>query len=63
MTSWIGSPAIVRSNYWSDLKRHLADDEGFIELHAKIVQLKMCSLDGKKYATDAADTETLLRII
>jgi len=53
----------IPRNYWSDLKRRLADDEGFIELHAKIVQLKMRSMDGKKYATDAADTETLLRII
>jgi DNA-damage-inducible protein D len=47
--------------YWSDLKRKL-HTEGF-ELYAKIVQLKMRSLDGKQYATDAADTETLLRII
>lgn len=53
----------IPRNYWSDLKRRLADDEGFSELHAKIVQLKMRSMDGKKYATDAADTETILRII
>src|SRR5215831_18138103 len=38
-------------------------DEGFRELSTKCRQLKMRSLDGKKYATDAADTETLLRII
>ncbi len=50
--------------YWSDLKRKLQDDEGFDQLYAKIVQLKMCSpLDGKKYKTDAADTETMLRIV
>lgn len=50
--------------YWSDLKRKLHDDEGFSELYAKIVQLKLLSpLDGKKYATDAADVETMLRII
>jgi DNA-damage-inducible protein D len=55
--------AHIPRNYWSDLKRRMADDEGFSELHARIVQLKMRSLDGKKYATDAADTETLLRII
>jgi DNA-damage-inducible protein D len=41
----------------------LAQDEGFSELHAKIVQLKMRSLDGKNYATDAADTETMLRVV
>jgi hypothetical protein len=35
---------------------------GFAELHAKIVQLKMRSMDGKSFATDTADTETLLRI-
>jgi len=48
--------------YWSDLKRKLRD-EGF-ELYEKIVQLKLRSpLDGKKYPTDAADTETMLRIV
>jgi DNA-damage-inducible protein D len=50
--------------YWSDLKRKIHDDEGFEQLYAEIVQLKMRSpLDGKKYKTDAADTETMLRII
>jgi DNA-damage-inducible protein D len=50
--------------YWSDLKRKLQDDEGFDQLYAKIVQLKMRSLlDGKKYPTDAADVETMLRIV
>jgi DNA-damage-inducible protein D len=47
--------------YWSDLKRKLRD-EGF-ELYEKIVQLKMRALDGKNYATDAADDETMLRIV
>lgn len=53
----------IPRNYWSDLKRRLANDEGFVELHARIVQLKMRSLDGKSYATDAADVETMLRIV
>lgn len=48
--------------YWFDMKRNI-QDEGFRELSEKIRQLKMRSLDGKRYATDAADTETLLRII
>lgn len=48
--------------YWSDLKDKL-DDEGFEELSEKIGQLKMPSADGKMYATDAANTETLFRII
>ena len=47
--------------YWSDLKRKL-HEEGF-ESYEKIVQLKMRSLDGKNYATDAADAETMLRIV
>ncbi len=49
--------------YWSDLKIKLADDEGFSQLYEKIVQLKLKSSDGKKYNTDCADVETLLRII
>jgi DNA-damage-inducible protein D len=55
--------AQIPRNYWSDLKRRLAQEEGFTQLHAKIVQLKMRSLDGKRYATDAADMETMLRIV
>lgn len=51
------------SRYWSDLKRTLAEDEGFIQLYDNIVQLKIPAADGKKYATDTANTETLFRII
>ena len=49
--------------YWSDFKIQLSQDEGFIELYEKIVQLKMESSDGKKYITDTANTETIFRII
>lgn len=49
--------------YWSDLKRKLIEDEGFAQLYEKIVQLKMESSDGKKYQTDAVNTETIFRII
>ena len=49
--------------YWSDLKIKLSDEEGFSQLYEKIVQLKLTSSDGKKYNTDCADVETLLRII
>ena len=49
--------------YWSDLKIKLSDEEGFGQLYEKIVQLKLESADGKKYSTDCADVETLLRII
>ena len=48
--------------YWSDLKRKLKV-EGANELYEKIVQLKMLSSDGKRYKTDVANTEQLLRII
>lgn len=48
--------------YWSDLKRKLTK-EGFSQLYEIIVQLKLESSDGKKYKTDCADTEGLLRII
>src|SRR5262245_26910617 len=48
--------------YWYDMKTRI-QGEGFRELSAKCRQLKMRSLDGKKYATDAADIETLLRIV
>jgi DNA-damage-inducible protein D len=48
--------------YWSDLKRKL-QQEGFIQLYEIIVQLKLASSDGKKYATDCTDTKNLLCII
>jgi len=48
--------------YWSDLKRKVKA-EGANELYEKIVQLKMLSSDGKRYKTDVANTEQLLRII
>jgi DNA-damage-inducible protein D len=48
--------------YWNDLKKKLLF-EGYDELSEKIGQLKMKSADGKYYATDCANTETLFRII
>lgn len=56
-----GSPNPRR--YWSNLKIQLSKKEGFDELYSKTVQLKFESSDGKKYRTDAANTETLLRVI
>ncbi len=53
----------IPRRYWTDMKRRLADTEGFSEVYAKCVQLKMPAADGKQRLTDAADTETLLRII
>jgi hypothetical protein len=49
--------------YWSDLKTKLRQESGNNELYDKIVQLKLQSSDGKKYATDSADLETVFRII
>ncbi|NQT34733.1 Bro-N domain-containing protein [bacterium] len=48
--------------YWSDLKRKIKA-EGSFQLYEKIVQLKLESSDGKKYPTDCANTETMLRIV
>ncbi len=48
--------------YWFDVKRNV-QDEGFGELSEKIRQLKMLSADGKQRLTDAADAETILRLI
>ena len=50
-------------NYWAKMKQRLAQEEGFVEVLTKCQQLKMCSTDGKMRTTDAADTETLLRIV
>jgi hypothetical protein len=44
------------------MKRRI-QTEGFTEVHAKCVRLKMRSPDGKERLTDAADTETMLRIV
>jgi len=47
--------------YWDDLKRKLKEEGS--ELSEKIGQLKLEAADGKKYATDCANTEGLFRII
>ena len=49
--------------YWHDLKRKMENDEGFDELSDFIGKLKMAGADGKFYPTDAANTETLFRIV
>jgi len=48
--------------YWNDLKKKLLQ-EGYNQLSEKIGQLKLQSTDGKFYATDCANTETMFRII
>ena len=51
------------SNYWAKLKQRLKE-EGANQLLTNCQQLKMKSpKDGKRYNTDVADTEQLLRIL
>ena len=51
------------SNYWAKLKQRLKE-EGADQLLTNCQQLKLKSpKDGKRYKTDVADTERLLRII
>src|SRR5258708_4100813 len=52
----------IPRRYWSDLKINLKK-EGYVELYEKIVHLKLDSVDGKKYLTDCANTESIFRII
>ena len=48
--------------YWRDMKRRMSD-EGWAETQAKCLPLKMQAADGKQRLTDAANSETMLRII
>ena len=48
-------------NYWKVLKNRLQTEGN--ESVTKCNQLKLEAADGKKYLTDVADTETLLRLI
>ncbi|MBF8263543.1 MAG: phage antirepressor protein [Parachlamydiales bacterium] len=56
-----GSPNPRR--YWSNLKIQLSENEGFVQLYSKTVQLKLIAPDGKMRETDTANTETVFRII
>ena len=50
------------STYWAVVKKRLKD-EGADELITNCKQLKLPAADGKKYLTDAADVEQILRIV
>ena len=50
------------STYWAVLKKRLSN-EGADQLLTNCKQLKLRATDGKRYRTDVADTEQLLRII
>ena len=49
-------------DYWFKMKTRVQTEDGF-ELSTICRQLKLISSDGKKYATDCADVQGLLRII
>jgi len=51
------------SKYWSDLKSKMVSEGGVAELSDKIGKLKMPGEDGKERLTDAANVETIFRII
>ena len=51
------------SQYWSTLKKKLIEEGSGDELFHNMEQLKMPGADGKDRLTDAANTETILRII
>ena len=55
------SGSVNPRNYWKVLKNRLKKEGS--EVVTKCNQLKMQSSDGKYYLTDAADTETMLRIL
>lgn len=48
--------------YWSAMKNRVKSEDG-LELSTICRQLKLTSSDGKKYQTDCANTEAILRII
>ena len=49
-------------DYWYKLKKRTKEEDK-VELQAICRQLKLLTSDGKKYQTDCADTEGILRII
>ena len=54
--------SINARDYWYKLKKRASEEEQ-IELSTLCRQLKLISKDGKKYNTDCADTQGILRII
>ena len=59
VTVLTGSPRPRK--YWNALKTKLKEEGS--QLSHELGQLKMASTDGKKYLTDVADTQQLLRLI
>ncbi|MFZ2310818.1 MAG: BRO family protein, partial [Patescibacteria group bacterium] len=55
------SQSVRPRKYWDDLKRKLVEEGS--QLSEKIGQLKFLAKDGKYYLSDAADTETIFRLV
>lgn len=51
------------SRYWNDLKKKMTKNEGASQVFDKIEKVKFLGLDGKKYPSDGANTQTVLRLI
>ncbi len=56
-----GSPQ--PSRYWNELRARMQTESGNDELFANTEKLKMKSLDGKMRGTEAANTESIFRLI
>jgi DNA-damage-inducible protein D len=50
-------------SYWRQLKKRLLEKEGAFESVTNCHALKFEALDGKKYTMDAANTQTLFRLV
>jgi len=55
------SKSSIAKRYWSDLKGNLRNEGS--QVYDKIVHLKFLAKDNKYYLSDAADVETLLRLV
>ncbi len=51
------------SRYWNELRARMQSESGNDELFANTEKLKMKSLDGKMRGTEAANTESMFRLI
>lgn len=58
---WVLSESKNPRNYWKVLKNRLLKE--WSEVVTFCNQLKMIASDGKKYLTDVADVETILRLV